>query len=281
MLNKDLLRTYRKQGFIIGPNETEENFLQRVDICKDVLPEKFFPISSPKLFDKNQILSLLIHNTLYKHKKYAILLATFSWMPIFVSNYKLPFWIGGVVWICSEDNVTVPILQLREHFRKRCRINLYLPEEICMHEALHAMRTTFEEPKFEEFLAYSTSPSSLHKWLGPLFQTSLESTVFLLSLLFGSVGSFFSYLAILPFLLYLSFLILRLCSRHKAMSACIKNIEDLFPKIDAFSIVIHLTDKEILQFSKISQEELSLYIRSQSCLRWSQISSLFESDILL
>lgn len=277
MLSKDLLRNYRKQGFIIGPTETEENFLQRVHICKDLLPERYFPISSPKLFNKTQILSLLSHNPLYQHKKYTNLLATFSWMPIFVSNYKLPFWIGGVVWICSEDKVTVPILQLRRHFRKRRRINLYLPEEICMHEAVHAIRTTFEEPKFEEFLAYSTSPSSLHKWLGPLFQTGLESTIFLICLLFGSLGSFFSYLTTLPFLLYLCFLILRLYSRHKAISACIKNIENLFPKIDAFSIIIHLTDKEILQFSKISKEKLSSYMRSQSCLRWRQISTLFDS----
>lgn len=278
MLSKDLLRDYRKQGFIIGPNETEENFLQRVHTCKNLLPERFFPVSSPKLFNKNQILSLLSHNPLYQDKKYANLLAAFSWMPIFVSNYKLPFWIGGVVWICSEDNVAVPILQLRRHFRKRHRINLYLPEEICMHEALHAIRTTFEEPKFEEFLAYSTSPNSLHKWLGPLFQSSYESTIFLICLLFGSLVSFFSYLATLPFFLYLCFLILRLYSRHKAISASIKNIENLFPRIDAFSIIIHLTDKEILQFSKMSKEELSLYMRSQSCLRWRQIFTLFDSN---
>lgn len=276
MLSKDLLRTYRQEGFLIGPNETEENFLQRIRICKNLLPEKFFPIPSPKRFDKNQILSLLTNNTLYQHKKYSTLLATFSWMPIFVSNYKLPFWIGGVIWICSEDDVTVPILQLRKHFEKRRRGNLYLPEEICVHEALHAMRTTFEEPKFEEFLAYSTSSSSLHRWLGPLFQTSLESTIFLICLLLGSLGSFFSYLATLPFLLYLSFLILRLYSRHKTMSACIKNIENLFPEIDAFSIVIHLTDKEILLFSRMSQEELSLYVRSQSSLRWRQIFTSLE-----
>lgn len=278
MLSKDLLGDYRKQGFIIGPTETEENFLQRVHICKDLLPERFFPISSPKIFNKNQILSLLTDHKQYQHTKYATLLATFSWMPIFLSNYKLPFWIGGVVWICSEDSVTIPILQLRKHFGKRSRINLYLPEEICMHEALHAMRTAFEEPKFEEFLAYSTSPSALHRWLGPLFQTSLESTIFLICLFLGSMGSFFSSLAILPFSVYLSFLILRLYARHKAMSACIKNIENLFPKIDAFSIIIHLTDKEILQFSTMSQKELSLYIRSQSCLRWRQISTIFDSD---
>lgn len=278
MLSKDLLANYRKQGFIIGPNESEENFLQRVHICKDSLPERFFPISSPKLFNKNQILTLLTHNSLYQHKKYAILLATFSWMPIFVSNYKLPFWIGGVVWICSEDNVAVPILQLRRPFKKRSRINLYSPVEICMHEALHAMRTSFEEPKFEEFLAYSTSPNTLHKRLGPLFQTSFESTIFLICLLLGSFGSFFSFLATLPFFIYLSFLILRLCFRHKAMFNCIKNIENLFPHIDAFSVTIHLTDKEIWQFSKMSLEELSLYIRSQSCLRWRQISTLLDLE---
>lgn len=278
MLNKELLRSYRKQGFIIGPDETEENFLKRIDICTNPLSEEYFPVSSPKVFNKNEIISLLNSNIQYGHRRYASLLAAFTWLPIFLSNHKLPFWIGGAVWICSKRDVVIPILQLRTHFVKRRRINLYLPEEICMHEALHAMRTSFEEPKFEELLAYSTSPNSLHKWFGPLFQTSSESTLFLIFLVLGSIGALFFYAAIVPFLIYLSFLILRLYFRHKAMSKCSKNLEKLFPGVDAFAIIIHLTDKEILNFSRMPQEEISLYIRSQSCLRWQQISSLFESE---
>lgn len=278
MLNKELLSTYRMQGFIIGPEETEGNFLKRIHICTSPLSEDYFPVSSPKAFNKNQILSLLNRNIQYRHRRYASLLAAFSWLPIFLSNHKLPFWIGGVVWICSKTDVVIPILQLRTHFVKPRRINLYSPEEICMHEALHAMRTSFEEPKFEELLAYSTSPNSIHKWLGPLFQTSLESTLFLTFLVLGSIGGLFFYTAMAPFLIYLVFLIFRLYSRHKTMSRCTKNLEKLFPGVEAFSIIIHLTDKEIFHFSQISQKELSLYIRSQFCLRWQQISSLFEFE---
>lgn len=276
MLNKDLLSNYRKQGFIIGPEETEENFLKRIHICTSPLSEDYFPVSSPKVYNKNQIISLLNRNIQYRHRRYASLLAAFSWLPIFLSNHKLPFWIGGVVWICSKTDVVVPILQLRTHFVKRRRINLYLPEEICMHEALHAMRTSFEEPKFEEVLAYSTSPNSLHKWLGPLFQTSLESTLFLIFLVLGSIGGLFFYAAMAPFLIYLLFLIFRLYSRHKTMAACSKNLGELFPQIETFSMIIHLRDREILQFSRMSQEEISSYISSQSCQRWRQISTLLD-----
>lgn len=276
MLNRDLLSKYRKQGFIVGPDETEENFLKRIHICTSALSEEYFPVSSPKIFDKNEIISLLNRNIQYRHTKYESLLAAFSWLPIFLSNHKLPFWIGGAVWICSKTDVVIPILQLRTHFIKRRRINLYLPEEICIHEALHAMRTSFEEPKFEELLAYSTSPNSLHKWFGPLFQTSSESTLFLIFLVLGSIGGLFFYTAIVPFLIYLSFLILRLYSRHKAMSACSKTLKKLFPQIEIFSIIIHLTDKEILKFSKMSEKKTFSYIKNQSCLRWKQIKTLFD-----
>lgn len=276
MLHKYLLYSYRKQGFIIGPKETEENFLKRISICTNPLPEDYFPISSPYIFNKTQILALLTRSVQYQHKKYASLLSALSWLPIFLSNHKLPFWIGGVVWTCSQSDVVIPVLQLRKHFIRERKIHIYSPEEICIHEALHAMRVSFEEPKFEEILAYSTSPNSIHKWLGALFQTSSESTFFLFFLILGSIGGVFFHAAILPFLTYLVFLIFRLYSLHKVMSKCTKNLEKLFPKIEVFSMIIHLTDREILSFSKMSQEKLSFYIKSQTCLRWRQISTLFD-----
>lgn len=278
MLNKELLSTYRKQGFIIGPNETEENFLKRIAICTSSFPEEYFPISSPTVFNKDQVRSLLTRNIKYQNQKYASLLAVFSWLPIFLSNYKLPFWIGGAVWICSKTDVVIPILQLREHFVKPRRRTLYLPEEICIHEALHAIRTSFEEPKFEELLAYSTSPNFIHKWFGPLFETSWESTLFLIFLVLGSLGALFFYISTIPFLVYLLFLIVRLYSRHNAMYGCTKNLEKLFPQVEIFSMIIHLTDREILKFSRMSQNEISSYIKSQSCPRWRQISTLFKYD---
>lgn len=276
MLNKELLSTYRKQGFIIGPKETEENFLKRITICTSPFPQEYFPVSSPTVFNKDQVRSLLTRNIQYQHDRYASLLATFSWLPIFLSNYKLPFWIGGAVWICSKKDVVIPILQLRKHFINPSKINLYLPEEICMHEALHAMRTSFEEPKFEEILAYSTSPNCIHKWLGPLFQTSSESTLFLVLLVLGSLGALFFYVAMVPFFISLVFFILRLHFRHRAMSKCVKNLKKLFSHIDPFTIIIHLTDQEILSFGEFSENELSSFIQSQSCLRWQQIFTLFD-----
>lgn len=276
MLNKEELSTYRNQGFIIGPGETEEKFLKRIHICTSPFSEEYFPVSSPNIFNKDQITSLLNRNIKYRHKKYESLLAAFSWLPVFLSNHKLPFWIGGAVWICSKTDVVIPLLQLREHFVKPRRRTLYLPEEICIHEALHAMRTSFEEPKFEELLAYSTSPNFIHRWFGPLFETSWESTLFLIFLVLGSLGALFFYLSIIPFLVYLLFLIVRLYSRHKAMSRCTKNLEKLFPEVETFSMIIHLTDTEIFEFSRMSQEEILSYINSQSCLRWRQILTLLD-----
>ena len=41
----------------------------------------------------------------------------------------------------------------------------------------------FEEPQFEELLAYRNSPAAWRRWLGPIVEAPWESLLFMLSLL--------------------------------------------------------------------------------------------------
>jgi hypothetical protein len=56
--------------------------------------------------------------------------------------------------------------------------------DILHHESIHAAREAFNEPQFEEVLAYSISSSPWKRFLGPLFQRMWEFPLCLASLFF-------------------------------------------------------------------------------------------------
>lgn len=67
-------------------------------------------------------------------------------------------------------------------------------EEILAHEAIHVCRMAFDEPIFEEMLAYQTSPSHFRRFFGPLIRHPYEATLYVASLFAAVLAStFFDY----------------------------------------------------------------------------------------
>lgn len=148
-MNKELLLSCFKRGLIPGPSETEEAFLNRV---KASLPRLEW-ISIPPLAPEWGF--------------------SIDWVPIVYSKKKLLPWEGAIFW---EDHIQLhPKLQTQT----LCGNS---QTEILHHESIHAARAAFNEPAFEEFLAYSTSPSKWKRLLGPLFTRVWEFPLFALSL---------------------------------------------------------------------------------------------------
>ncbi len=238
-----------KEGWIPGPLETEELFLKRIVISKE---------NSPLL--KNLSDACGMHP---------------SWMKILYSNKGLSPWHGGVT-ITEEKGVTV---QLREQFKKRGRFLFYQEEEILAHEAIHAMRSMFSESRFEEVLAYQTSPSSFRKYWGPLFRTPLESLLFMACLFLGSLSMAFS-LWLLPLMMIpVSASIGRLIMTQYHFRRCQKKLKEITNSSQkAFAIMLHLTDREIDAISSSSCEEIKAILRFPPAeFRWKQISHIFFS----
>ncbi len=188
----DLL-SYAKRGLIPGPAEEGEAFLKRASKC-------------PPLFQEA-----------WEADVYGF---TVDWVPCLYSNKKLPFWEGAATWI-SEEGISV---QLRKEFKKGKYMG-YQRKEVLSHEAVHAARCAFEEPRFEEILAYRTSCNPVRRWLGPLFRKPWESIAFLLCFPFG---------------LYLLF---RLMRDQRLLTRALKKITP--------SILVCLTDEEI-RHAKVS-----------------------------
>ena len=159
MTDEELL-AYAKRGLIPGPHEDEMAFLERAS--------KAVPLNLPEWKEVSSFTENLYG--------FAV-----DWVPCTYSNHKLPFWEGAATWI-SEDKL--PSIQLRRSFKKGKYFG-YQRTEVLSPEAIHAARCMFEEPHFEEILAFRTSSSPLRRFLGPLFRKPWESLLFILFFPFG------------------------------------------------------------------------------------------------
>ncbi len=146
----DLLFLFRR-GLIPGPSETEEEFLLRAE-SRQPLPEWG---SIPPL-----------------PLKWGF---SIDWVPLIYAKKKLLPWEGAIFWTTHIQ--LHPKLQTKKLYGNTLT-------DILHHESIHAAREAFNEPQFEELLAYTTSPASWKRLIGPLFSRIWEFPLFALSLFF-------------------------------------------------------------------------------------------------
>lgn len=293
MFSDDELLQLNKIGWIPGPNETEEAFAGRVQYglhLSDHLPQELQAILAkhpiPPPIDQHTILSPALQR-----------LASFydcmpTWISLFFSNYKLPFWHGGCAWIfqMTEESPLSALIQLRQVFRHSQKyLGFYDRKELLTHELSHVGRMMFQEPKFEELLAYRTSSSSFRRWWGPVVQSSVESAVFLLVLFIlvvfdvfllalGRPDAYFFALwlkAIPIFMLVLAGI--RLFRRHTTLNQCLAHLKTCSKEGCEEAIAYRLTDDEISLFAKSSSQEVRDYAYRQAKeeLRWRVIAKVY------
>jgi hypothetical protein len=262
--------------FIAGPGETEEEFNRRVEYClslSDSIEKEFPELGGVSQVDPE---ALALTEKLYQISP--------NWVPIFYSNHDLPPWHGGCAWIFQKDEKGPKgaLLQLRKGWfsNKSALFGFYTKKEIVAHELCHASRMAFDEPKYEEILAYETSHSTLRKWIGPLARSRVEAMIFFLTivlLLFLDVMLFVTGnetlytelmgLKLIPVAL-LTFALLRVAkAKYTLKKFCRKMGEN------GLAIAFRLTDGEIDRFSKLGKGELENELTAQK-LRWSQIRPL-------
>lgn len=291
--DKNKLLFFNKIGIIPGPYETSSSFTERAGYClnlKGNLPPEIENCLKEEASSTAEILEDAIQLTT---KFYDI---APQWIPLFYSNYRLPFWHGGCAWIyqLTEDTPTAALIQLRLHFRKSSRyLGLYDRKELLAHELCHVGRMMYQEPKFEEILAYSTSNSRFRRWLSPLVQSSMESVIFVLVVFMLLVFDVFLvsmnrteayvmalWLKSIPIAMFLAALV-RLWKRQYIFKQCRLRVQDVVGAEHARATLFRLIDAEIIQFSKMTPQEIRQYASSQAEheLRWRIIvQAYFDRD---
>lgn len=242
--------------FIPGPEETEEAFQKRVEYCsklKETIPSAEESYAVPE---------------------YEI---APGWVPIVLSNEKLAPWHGGSAWIfqMAEGEPLGAYLQLRKN------IWLYSREELIRHELCHVARMAYEEPRFEEFFAYRTG-KGWRRLLGPIVQSSFESMLFVLSLIFvlfidlftlvdGNGQTIALWTKALPIGLIL-LASLRLTHRHRQLNRCLGTLKQLVGE-RAEALAFRLTDREIMECA--CPEKFLAYAKGQTSFRWQCLTDEF------
>lgn len=218
-----VLKELALRGFIAGPNESEEAFFLRV----------------AKAEKKGEV----DLTTPYGIKA--------DWIEWEASKEGLSWFQGAATWV-EGDKVKIKL--------KKNRWASF--EEMVRHEGVHAVRSQFDEPLFEEFFAYATSERSYRRKIGPLFRSTKGTMILLLSCVAGVFVPWIPYVVMGGYGLFLMFY-------HRKFQAALKKIKEIYSP--PMELALHLTDAEILNFSK--------ELITQDSLRWRQIRARFSLTI--
>jgi hypothetical protein len=220
------LLNYFKRGLIPGPSESEEVFLGRV---RQSQPLNHLEWEEASFITQDSF-------------GFSI-----DWVPLSYSNHRIAWWEGAATWI-SDDHL--PSIQLRKNFQKGSFLGYKRPD-VLAHEAIHAARSRFEEPQFEEILAYATSPQAWKRFLGPLFSRTWEPLVLILSLI---AGVFWPFIPLIITGLGMG----GLTYRQRAFKRCSEKL--------SLPVVLCLTDVEIKKLARMSVSDIQAYLSSSSTL---------------
>ncbi len=275
MICDALLLELNFRGFIPGPSENEEEFLKRIQLSEDLHKDcikKFNEIGQKPPFP--------LKNSL-KRKDWdwaRVQLAKFygtspDWISAFKSSKKLFFWQAGMTWILE-----IPKMKRKFTLIQIGKKKWFLdPDEILVHEAVHAMRSGFDEPVYEEIFSYLTSNNLFRKTFGPIVRKNYEPFVFLLLFIFGFWGrfffeeTFFASLCLTGAGSFLAYGLFRLCKVRNRFKKAFNNLVEGFKdKKKALSVLFRLADEEIDLFSQSSFSEIQKFAdkRKSENLRW-------------
>jgi len=185
-----------------------------------------------------------------------------DWIEVLYSNRNLRIWEGGATWV-EGDHITI---QLRKRLEQKKRIfSLYDSQELLEHESVHAIRHRFEEPKFEEILAYQTSKIGYRRFWGPIFSSPKESLFFVVLLCLFVFSFYFSWLQLIfggILVAYIAGMTWRICRRQFLFKKTKKKLCALF-KTKAEKTILFLTDQEIVGFAKMSEVQIRQYLQKE------------------
>ena len=257
MKSKEIYLELNRRGLVPGPEESETAFFAR---CNRAIPI----ISSPQSTLTHQLFGVIP-----------------DWIEIHYQAKGLRFWEAACTWI-EGDSIRI---QLHPALLKNKKHWGYKPEEIIAHEFAHAVRGAFEESIFEEILAYRTSSSPLRRFWGPLLRTATESLYGVLALFACTIASFFEpfgWIAWCAAVGLLGLAVTRLANAQRIFNRALHKIAHLLShqkpeKNRALAVMLRLTDKEIIRFSKMESHEINAYSvkMAKTHLRWQQIRAAY------
>jgi hypothetical protein len=231
-MTEEELLSLNRRGFIPGPDETEGDFLARVDWVRKNLLDLGSEAVSPSHW-----------NWVRVHLKELFDFAP-ECIPAFYSNRSLAPWQGAASWVEGGRLVSV---QLREALRAGSYLGIYRREEILSHEAVHAARAAFSEDRWEEHFAWMSSENGWRRALGPIVRRPWEAWPFVLGCFAGALFP----IGFLAAAVWAGIGFGRLVRDRSILRKASRNIlNEVGEARIARAILVRLTDREIEQVAR-------------------------------
>lgn len=246
------LSSLNSKGLIAAPDDTHFSFFKRVQTLLNLGED----LSNGKSLVGEEVF-------LYKKIHVGNHDLEINWVLRFKNNSRALCWEPASTHIFDNESTKIPVLKISRE-----------KSEYIAHEAVHAARCAFNEPKFEEVLAYSTSKSKIRRFFGPLFRSSKEALLFVfisLSMFSLVMLDCYYWLAISAQAVYLSWLLIRLFLVQRTFAKALNHINRMFEVSSPLMVALRLSDEEIKLFSRNCQKQSIKYINSRECFRWKQI----------
>lgn len=285
-----------QKGYLIGPDESREDFLSRVkaidklrlDVKKSIKENSCYSLEELK-YSSDEVVpdDVLIRSQCQSKPLYHFEL---DYCPAFYSNLGLSFLFGGGA-ILFEDTenlykkgATFSIFQIRKEFKNKPKYLIYSRDELISHESCHVARSAFKSLEYEEYFAYMASSSKFRKWFGPALWRGMDMVVLMLCISLVFVAqlynilvdrNYFVYFASWsPFLAYLSFVGFRSCFSRMRIKKVKEKLAPLVKQPDfVLPVLFRMSDIEIHEVAK--SQNINTYIDQKDEPRWSVIRARF------
>lgn len=270
------LEEFNLRGWIPGPHEEKDPFLKRVEAL-----DHFY--SNPPT-DVDHFLTTRDWTQAIEKLKGLYDMAP-DWIVAHYSDRNLTFFQGAATWITEKGDYRIPLVQLKEKFERGSLLKVYGKSEVLAHEAVHAARMQFDEPRFEEIFAYKTSPYFWRRLFGPLFEKPWEATLFItlvfVPLIFEILRLFwkdeplFAWAPLLPFA-YFAFLLCRLLFLRTTLCLALRRLKGLLKNpTKKWAAAMRMRDRELFLFAYRSKESIESFLKKEKSLRWQLLKETY------
>ena len=286
--NIDTLAAYDANGFLLGADESAEDFAKRIRLFQTNRQKLEDALRKDGKYDAEGIIVTpddRIPNTLFakiaEHTK-RLYRFQIDWVPGFFIDPSFSLLFGGCAFCSYPDFFTMFII--RRSFKTQEKWLIYNRDELLAHELCHVARIALLSEEFEETFAYQTSASSFRKLIGGIFRKQTDSFLFLgvtFVLLFAQIlrTQWLQTMPIWPFWSLVGFVFAWLLIRHafhcKRLGIAQRHIAELFGAENAFPVMFRCTDAELHRFAEKTPNDLKMWILEQNSLRWQVIRKRF------
>ena len=181
--NIDMLAAYDANGFLLGADESAEDFAKRIRLFQTNRQKLEDALRKDGKYDAEGIIVTpddRIPNTLFakiaEHTK-RLYRFQIDWVPGFFIDPSFSLLFGGCAFCSYPDFFTMFII--RRTFKTQEKWLIYNRDELLAHELCHVARIALLSEEFEETFAYQTSASSFRKLIGGIFRKQTDSFLFL------------------------------------------------------------------------------------------------------